>query len=76
MSKLSHSNPDLDDVYIEEELKKEGWTTVPDGVWVGVDYAESYKTNVLDILTDLLDLDSNVQGYDFLVTAYKKGEVE
>ena len=73
MSKLSHSNPDLDDVYTEEELKEQGWTAVPNGVWFGVDYAESHKTNVLNILTDLLDLDSNVEGYDFLVTAYKKG---
>jgi hypothetical protein len=60
----------------KEKLKKGGWTAAPEGVWFGVDYAESHKTNVLDILTDLLDLDPNVEGYDFLVSAYKKGEVE
>ena len=124
MSKLSHSNPDLDDVYTgeeeqtkymknykdgvadallygnmadeygdgykagydfgitvycrreEEELREHGWTTIPNCVWFGVDYAESHKKNVLNIRTDVLDLDSNVEGYEFLVAAYKKGDVE
>ncbi len=55
-----------------EELKEYGWTAVPDGVWFGIDYAEAHKANVLNTLTDLLNLDPDVEGYDFLVTAYKK----
>ena len=38
----------------KKELEKEGWTVIPEGVWFGVDYAESHKVNVLNILTDLL----------------------
>jgi len=60
----------------EKELKKNGWTVVPNGVWFGVDYAESSKVNVLDILTDVLDLDTNVEGYNFVVCAYKKEEIK
>ena len=56
----------------EKELIKNGWTTIPKGVWFGVDYAESHKTNVLDILTDLLDLDTEAEGYNFVICAYKK----
>jgi uncharacterized protein with NRDE domain len=56
----------------KEELEKYGWTVMPEGVWFGVDYDESHKTNVLDILTDLLNLDADVQGYNFLVCAYQK----
>ena len=56
----------------EIELKKNGWTVVPKGVWFGIDYAESYKTNVLNTLTDLLDLDTDTEGYNFVVCAYKK----
>jgi len=56
----------------KKELEKHGWTTIPKGVWFGVDYAESHKTNVLNTLTDLLDLDDNVEGYNFMVCAYKK----
>ena len=41
-------------------------------MWFGVDYAESHKVNVLQILTDLLDLDTNVEGYNFVVCAYKE----
>jgi hypothetical protein len=59
----------------KKELKKNGWTIVPDGVWFGVDYAESSKVNVLNILTDVLDLDTDVEGYNFVVCAYKKEEV-
>jgi hypothetical protein len=43
-------------------------------VWFGVDYAESHKVNVLNILTDLLDLDTDAEGYNFVVCAYKKEE--
>ena len=56
----------------KENLENEGWTVIPDGVWFGVDYAESHKVNVLNILTDLLDLDTDVNGYNFVVCAYKK----
>lgn len=56
----------------EKELKKNGWTVVPEGVWFGIDYAESHKTNVLNTLTDLLDLDTEAEGYNFVVCAYKK----
>ena len=59
----------------KKELKKNGCTIVPDGVWFGVDYAESSKVNVLNILTDVLDLDTDVEGYNFVVCAYKKEEV-
>ena len=56
-----------------KSLKKYGWTVVPEGVWFGVDYAESHKTNVLNILTDLLSLDEeDAEGYNFLVCAYQK----
>jgi len=58
----------------KKDLVKKGWTVVPDGVWFGVDYAESHKVNVLNILTDLLDLDTDVNGYNFVVCAYKKEE--
>ena len=56
----------------EKELKNNGWTVVPKGVWFGIDYAESHKTNVLNTLTDLLDLDTEAEGYNFVVCAYKK----
>ena len=56
----------------EKELKKNGWTVVPKGVWFGIDYAKSHKTNVLNTLTDLLDLDTEAEGYNFVVCAYKK----
>ena len=59
----------------KQELKKNGWTVVPNGVWFGVDYSESHKINVLQILTDLLDLDTDADGYNFVVCAYKKEEV-
>ena len=58
----------------EKELKKNGWTVVPQGVWFCIDYAESHKTNVLNKLTDLLDLDTEAEGYNFVVCAYKKEE--
>ena len=58
----------------KKELKKASWTVVPNGVWFGVDYAESHKSNVLDVLTDLLNLDTDAEGYDFVVCAYKKKE--
>ena len=57
----------------KKELKKEGWTVVPEGVWFGINYAESNKVNALDILTNLLDLDTDAEGYNFVVCAYKKG---
>jgi len=60
----------------KKELEKEGWTVVPKGVWFGVDFAESQKVNVLDILTDLLDLDTDAKGYNFVVCAYQKEENE
>ena len=58
----------------KKDLKKAGWTVVPNGVWFGVDYSESHKVNVLDVLTDLLDLDTEAEGYNFVVSAYKKEE--
>jgi hypothetical protein len=67
MSKLKINNKDL---------KKNGWTVVPDGVWFGIDYAESHKTNVLALLTDLLNLDTDVEGYNFLVCAYKEEKAD
>tara|TARA_R100001440_G_scaffold42411_1_gene62125 strand:- start:94 stop:288 length:195 start_codon:yes stop_codon:yes gene_type:complete len=56
----------------KKELEKNNWTVVPNGVWFGVDYAESHKVNVLQMLTDLLDLDTDAEGYNFVVCAYKK----
>jgi len=56
----------------KKQLEKDGWTLVPNGVWFGVDYAESHKVNVLDMLTNLLDLDRDAEGYNFVVCAYKK----
>ena len=58
----------------KKELKKEGWTVVPEGVWFSIDYAESNKVNTLDLLTELLDLDTDEIGYNFVVCAYKKEE--
>ena len=46
----------------KKELEKGGWTVAPKGVWFGVDYAESHKVNVLTILPDLLDLDTDAEG--------------
>ena len=60
----------------KKELEKGGWTVAPKGVWFGVDYAASHKVNVLTILTDLLDLDTDAEGYNFVVCAYKKEESE
>ena len=56
----------------KKQLENKNWTVVPNGVWFGIDYAESHKVNVLDVLTDLLELDKDVEGYDFVVCAYKK----
>jgi hypothetical protein len=56
----------------KKELEKNNWTVVPDGVWFGVDYDESHKVNVLEILTDLLGLDTEAEGYNFVVCVYKK----
>ena len=56
----------------KKELEKNNWTVVPDGVWFGVDYDESHKVNVLERLTDLLGLDTEAEGYNFVVCAYKK----
>ena len=47
---------------------------MPKGVWFGMDFAESHKVNVLDVLTDLLDLDTDAEGYNFVICAYKKEE--
>ena len=58
----------------KKDLEKNGWTVVPNGVWFGVDYSESHKVNVLDVLTDLLDLDTEAEGYNFVVSAYKMEE--
>ena len=58
----------------KKDLEKNGWTVVPNGVRFGVDYSESHKVNVLDVLTDLLDLDTEAEGYNFVVSAYKKEE--
>lgn len=60
----------------KKELEKNNWTVVPKGVWFGVDFAESHKVNVLDVLTDLLDLDTDAEGYNFVICAYKKEEPE
>jgi len=59
-------------VITKKQLENNNWTVLPKGVWFGVDYAESHKVNVLDILTDLLDLDTNAEGYNFVVCAYKE----
>tara|TARA_Y100000401_G_C8166221_1_gene146839 strand:- start:326 stop:520 length:195 start_codon:yes stop_codon:yes gene_type:complete len=56
----------------KKELEKNNWTVVPKGVWFGVDFDQAHKVNVLQILTDLLDLDTNAEGYNFVVCAYKK----
>ncbi len=58
----------------KKQLEKEGWTVVPKGVWFGVDYDEAHKVSVLDKLTDLLDLDRDAKGYNFVVCAYAKEE--
>ena len=58
----------------KKELEKNRWTVIPNGAWFGIDYAESHKVNVLDMLTDVLDLDTDVEGYNFVVCAYKKEE--
>jgi len=58
----------------KKELEKNGWTVIPNGAWFGIDYTESHKVNVLDMLTDVLDLDTDVEGYNFVVCAYKKEE--
>ena len=60
----------------KEKLEKNDWTVVPEGVWFGVDFAESHKVNVLNILADLLELDTDAEGYNFVVCAYKKQENE
>ncbi len=62
----------MSEMATKEELEKQGWTVVPNGVRFGVDYAESHKTNVLNTLTDLLKLDSDAVGYNFLVVAYEE----
>ena len=56
----------------KKDLEKNNWTVIPEGVWFGVDYAESHKTNVLNTLTDILCLDTDAEGYNFVVCAYKK----
>lgn len=59
----------------KKELEKNGWTVVPEGVWFGVDYADSHKTDVLNTLTEILCLDEDVEGYNFLVCAFaEEGE--
>ena len=60
----------------KKELEKNDWTVVSEGVWFGVDFAESHKVNVLNILTDLLNLDTDAEGYNFVVCAYKKEKNE
>jgi hypothetical protein len=60
----------------KEKLEKYGWTVVPEGVWFGVDYADSHKTNVLNTLTEILCLDEDAEGYNFLVCAYKEENEE
>mgnify|MGYP003639553235 FL=1 len=64
------------EIITKKELEKNDWTVIPKGVWFGVDFAESHKVNVLNILTDLLNLDTDVEGYNFVVCAYKKQENE
>ena len=65
--------PAAEQMLTRENLEKYGWTVVPQGAWFGVDYDQSYKVDVLALLTDLLDLDvDSVDGYDFVVCGYKK----
>jgi hypothetical protein len=59
-------------MFTKKELEKHGWTVVPKGVWFGIDYADAHKARPLDTLTDLLHLDTDVEGYNFLVIGYKK----
>jgi len=58
----------------EKQLKDKGWTVPNEPVWFGLDYQS--KTNVLELLTELLDLDSDVHGYNFCVCAYKEVDNE
>ena len=60
----------------KKDLEKNGWTVVPDGVWFGVDYDEAHELNILEFLTELLDLDPDAHGYDFVVCAYRKEEID
>ena len=73
-SKQEDTNtPAAEQMLTRENLEKYGWTVVPQGAWFGVDYDQSYKVDVLALLTDLLDLDvDSVDGYDFVVCGYKK----
>ena len=71
MNKEDTNPPAAEQMLTKENLEKHGWTVVPQGVWFGVDYDQSYKVNVLTLLTDLLDLD-DADGYDFIVCGYKK----
>jgi hypothetical protein len=59
----------------KKDLEKNGWTVVPDGVGFGVDHREAHELNILEFLTELLDLDPNAHGYDFAVCAYRKMDV-
>jgi len=54
----------------EKQLKDKGWIVPNEPVWFGLDYQS--KTNVLELLTELLDLDSDVHGYNFVICAYKE----
>ena len=72
LKKLHKNNPYLDDMkayYLEYEKADEKQRNK-------MDFAESHKVNVLNILTDLLNLDTDAEGYNFVVCAYKKQENE
>jgi hypothetical protein len=56
----------------EKDLKENGWEVFPDGVWFGFDLADSHKANIPTILSELIGFDSDAEGYNFLICAYKK----
>mgnify|MGYP003121609168 FL=1 len=58
--------------FSEKDLKENGWEVLPDGVWFGFDLADSHKANIPTMLSELIGFDSDAEGYNFLICAYKK----
>ena len=58
--------------FSEKDLKENGWEVLPDGVFFGFDLVDSHKTNIPTILSELIGFDSDAEGYDFLICAYRK----
>ena len=56
----------------EKDLKENGWEVLPDGAWFGFDMADSHKANIPTILSELIGLDPDAEGYSFLICAYRK----